>query len=416
MKKEIALLLLAIMLGFSSCVTFKQQALFDAPSGQQEPEGIGSFYSLDIYHDNLTGEAWFTQAPNCLSVTVTTDEAYAGNTSMRWEWNKNAGNCPWTGIGFGWDGWAPKDISQVLDRAAIQMQVKSVSGSLGGLPLAASLEDYSGAQAWLGISDKALQGQTVTDTAWTTVVLPFAEFGWSENDANYYNIKQFIIQFEASGAIYVDEIKVVPFDGGFYNRYTALWTENAAIEIDAKNTESLWAEAEAVTFAGHTAKLLADNEFLYCWLKVKDDTPLQNTQQNENISKGDAFEMAFSTDASITPRRVRYRTTDRHIGVRASQNPVVWDWTNEKPLENVQIQTAEKPDGYVIEMKIPFTELGFDGFETRALYGVELAVDKGNSSGQREEQHRWNSPDNEGFHQTPNLWGELVFKKKNNPE
>jgi len=404
------LLLFSVFLFFLSCVSLEQKSLFDAPADQIKPQGIGNFYALNIYDDNITSEIWFSENQKCLDVSVAKDVYYSGNSSLLLKWNKNADNCGWTGIGFGWDGWAPKDLSQIIDVAAIQLKVKSVKGPLGGLPLAAALEDYSGEQAWLGFSRNTIQGM-ITDTAWTTVILPLSQFDWNKDQASPFNIKQFVIQFESQGAIYVDEIKIVPYTGGFYTRYITNIFDNASIVIDGKDDEAIWNDIKPAEFNNSTVKMIADNDNIFFLVKVEDNTPLENNQINENIWNGDAFEVAFSTDYTITPHRVRYRSTDRHIGISICDNPKLWDWTNNRTIKNAEYKIIRTSTGYTLEMKIPYSEIDAPAFNADKIYGVEFAVDAG-SNGKRDMQYRWNSPNTEGFNQAPNLWAELMFETK----
>lgn len=51
--------------------------------------------------------------------------------------------------------------------------------------------------------------------SWATVTLPIGDFGWEQFGADETNIKQMIIQFEAAGDVYFDEIRVVPFYRNF---------------------------------------------------------------------------------------------------------------------------------------------------------------------------------------------------------
>jgi hypothetical protein len=147
MKKATTIFSLIVLVGLNACVGLKHQALFDAPSSQIAPEGIDRFYALKIYDDNLTSEIWYTQSPKCLSVKKVDTISYSGNSALLLTWDKQAGGCPWLGIGFGWDGWNPKDLSSIIDKAAVQMKVRSPKGTIKNLPLAAAFEDYSGAQA-----------------------------------------------------------------------------------------------------------------------------------------------------------------------------------------------------------------------------------------------------------------------------
>ncbi len=209
MKRRLLLSIMVLAI-VSGCISLSKQSVFDAPSDQGPPEGIGNFYALNIFDDNLGSEVWFTQSKNCLTVKLDDQVQYSGERSMFWSWNKTAGGCPWLGIGFGWDNWNPKDLSGILDKAAVQLKVRAVKDNINVLPLAAALEDYAGAQAWLGISKNTIQAPYISDE-WTTILLPLADFNWKQNDASPDNIKQLIIQFEAEGELYVDEIKIVPY-------------------------------------------------------------------------------------------------------------------------------------------------------------------------------------------------------------
>jgi len=216
MKRRLFISFMAFVL-VSGCVSVKKQSLFDLPSDQKPPECIGNFYALNIFDDNLGSEVWFTQSKNCLSIKLDDQIKFSGERSMFWSWDKAAGGCPWLGIGFGWDNWNPKDLSGILDKAAIQLKVRAVKDKINVLPLAAALEDYAGAQAWLGISRTTIQGPYISEE-WTTILLPLADFNWKQNDASPDNIKQLIIQFEAEGQLYVDDIKVVPHQGSRKNK------------------------------------------------------------------------------------------------------------------------------------------------------------------------------------------------------
>ena len=143
----------------SSCMTLKDQGIFDMSSDQILPEHIENVYALDVFKGVMSGEQWFSKPPEipttkCLDVTAVNSNFDISNSSMLWTWDKKAANCGWMGIGFGWDGWAGKDLSSIIDKAAIQLKVKSKNGILKSLPLAACLEDYGGNQVWIGFHSK----------------------------------------------------------------------------------------------------------------------------------------------------------------------------------------------------------------------------------------------------------------------
>ena len=439
MKTSSVLLTLLLSVFVVSCSSFKQQALFNVAANQEMPESIENFYSLNIFSDNINGEHWFTessqseisipfmnrksskkldkketwlkQSKQCLSIVGTQEVAYSGKGSMLWEWDKKAGDCPWLGMGFGWDGWQGKDMSQIIDKAAIQFKVRTVKGTLKSLPLAACLEDYSGSQVWIGFSPKCIEGGIITEE-WSNVILPISEFEW-ENAPNLdpFNIKQLIVQFEAEGKIYVDEIKVIPYDGGFNKRLKMSIEESLAIKIDGKSNEDQWGNAQGIEFDSYRIKSIMDSENIYFLLNFLSNEPMKNPFSEGEIFNGDAFEIAFSSNPNLQRKRKHYFSSDQHIGINLSENSQVWDWQNKTVLKEASVASEIKGSLHQFEIKIPLSSLNINSFEKGRTYGVEFAIDRSSENQTRKDQFRWNSYEQNGFSENPALWGELVIKK-----
>jgi len=439
MQMKSVVLIFFVSVFSMSCGSFKQQVLFNAPANQEMPESIENFYSLDIFSDNINGEHWFTESSQsevsipfmnrkksqklgekenwtkktkqCLSITGTQEVAFSGSGSMLWQWDKKAGDCPWLGMGFGWDGWQGKDMSQIIDKAAIQFKVRAVKGTLKSLPLAACLEDYSGTQVWIGFSPKCIEGGIITEE-WSNVILPISEFEWENSpNLNPYNIKQLIVQFEADGQLYVDEIKVIPFDGGFSKRIESDLEEMVNIKVDGKSDEDLWANAFGIEFDGYRIKTVVDQDNLYVLLNFLSTDPMRNPFENEGIFNGDALEIAFSSNPDLQKKRKHYYTTDQHIGINLQHPNKVWDWQSQTQLDNASVSSSINGALHQFEIQIPLSSLNVNSFKKGRTYGIEFALDRSSHTDIRKEQSRWNSYDREGFHENPSLWGELVIKK-----
>lgn len=362
---------------------------------------------MNIFKDKINSEVWFTEDIACLDVRQSTDIQYSGTGSIQLSWDKQKSDCPWLGLGFGWDNWSGKDLSSILETGAIQLKAFSKAGPIKSLPLAAALEDYTGLQAWIGFSAKSIS--YVPGEEWATITLPLSEFGWDQFGADIGNIKQMIIQFEANGEVYFDDIKIVAFEG-IQKKQAVGYYEPSLVQInDGRATEKFWENAEPFFVNNHRFKLASDDDHFYVFAEIVDPSPYQNKNLGADIWNGDALEIAFSTDPDVNKKRNRFLYADQQVGFKASKEPYAWNWRRNEELKNYRITTVDSKTGYFMEIKISFDALGIDPFRTTGKYGLEIAVDEGNSGG-RAKQSRWNSFDVEGFHTNPALWGELIFK------
>jgi hypothetical protein len=215
--------------------------LYHHLEAQGEPS-IGNFYALKVYEEGLGSEIWFTASP-CLQVTATN----FGDTGevLRLQWDKLSEGCPpWMGLGIGWDDWSPKNMSEILHQAALYLRLRALKGPGKGLPLAFALEDYAGAQCWLGYQPKYLRtavGPGLDTSAWSELVLPLEDFEWDRSNARSDNIKQLILQFEARGSVLLDEIRWIPYTGHPPVRWTGPWLEpGGRLALPQEEGWSVW--------------------------------------------------------------------------------------------------------------------------------------------------------------------------------
>lgn len=405
MKKSIYYIIVVILV--SGCVNFKKQSLWDSPPEIAEPEHIENVYALNILEDGLNGDVWFTEDIKCIKVENSGEFKSSGEKGVHIKWDKQEGGCDWIGLGIGWDSWSGKDLSRILDRAAIQFRAYSPDGKIKSLPLAACLEDFGGAQAWLGITGNLIKYKG--DDEWATVTLPLEDFSWNEFDADASNIKQMIIQFEAAGDFYVDDIKIVPFAGNTKYKYSILSAGKLEIKVDGYGNEQEWKEQKAIALNEDSEiKLLIDENFLYVSGAIMDKTPAQNSKSGDDIWNGDALEIAFSTSSEANKKRKKFLFSDQQIGIRMNDLPMVWDWRGHKEIPGTKTVVIRNATSYFFESKIPLSYFTMEGWQLGKTYGLEVALDKGNASA-RLAQIRWNSPEVIGFHKNPSLWGEMVF-------
>lgn len=391
----------SVLLLFSSCVTVKELALYENEVIVEETKDVNGFQLTEIFNDDITSEIWFTPSPACLTVTSERKEVFSGTGAMKFTWNKQAGGCPWLGLGIGWANWSGKDLASIENSAAITFKVKTQEGSMKGLPWAMALEDYAGTQAWIGVTSGYVEGGIV-DTSWKTVTIPLVDFQFEGWNLDGGTVKQMLIQFESNGTVFVDEFKIIPFKPKEPNTLVVTksygWVNDGFIEGGQYVAQA--------NLDGSVIYLNWNEKELYIGGEIEDVSPCRNMQNGRDIWNGDAIEIAFSSETGISDKRMMFYEGDRHIGIKMGGNFDVYDWSREK---NIQAQISVKPlqNKYVFECVIPWSELGVSPWKNNSTYNIDFAIDQSTSQDTRDFQKRWNSVNNENFNLNPSLWGKL---------
>jgi len=425
----------ASLLLITACIEVKEASLFDAPPKTEVPESVQGFYGVNIFDEELTADFWGEENKTCFQAERTKEGNPYGEYAMKVKWDKDIGACDWIGMGFGWNGWMAKDLEAVFDTAALSMRVKPVKGSFGNLPVAISFEDYAGKGAWLGFSPKAVVAEKF-ENGWTYLEFPLSEFNWAEQGTNPANIKQLIIQLEATGEFYFDEIKIVKRIGGFDKRYTAIYQPDLKVEIDGKFDDAVWTQSESAQMGENQIMISASDEFIYFAGKIEDETPRSNTKSGADVWNGDAFEFCIRNDPYSSVARKFWSTLDQHIalgfgseesgwsysGKKSKSNSnmeelvvtgikgAAWDFSAKKELNDYEAKLVTRKGGMDFEFKVPISELGMKKINTRKIHPFEMALDFGDAES-RKEQLVWNSPEGVPFHESSSSWGEIVFQE-----
>lgn len=191
----------------TSSVQLAPQNLY-AISTPEDTNAILDFRATRIFDEIVDKTFWVSPETQCVTAEKS-EESYSGGTSLHIKWDKITGGCDWIGIGFGWNNWQPKDMSQILDIASIEFYVKSANGNFKNLPVAFAIEDYTGTQSYYGFNYDLVDGEFTPDN-WQKVRIPLSEFPFAQKNGDPTMVKQFMIQLEGDGDIYLDKISVVP--------------------------------------------------------------------------------------------------------------------------------------------------------------------------------------------------------------
>ena len=155
LNKKYGFLSIALLIACAGCVELKKATLYDGEEPTITPpipSSISAIVEPEIYAEDAT-DVWGLEKNVCQDASIS-DVAHTGNESIKVSWNRNADGCKFSGIGIGWDGYAGKDLSQLIDYVAIQMYVRTQKGRAFGLPMVLTLEDYSGGMGFSYTTNK----------------------------------------------------------------------------------------------------------------------------------------------------------------------------------------------------------------------------------------------------------------------
>jgi len=381
---------------------FKRQNLYDYSEKDMSASILG-FSQLTIFDNQMSDEVWSSKDQKCVDLTLETDSA---DSYIGLKWNKDQEGCDWVGIGFGWDFWSSKDMGQIVDVSAIEIEIRSKGKEMTNLPWAFGLEDYAGGQAWTGFS-KSFTPNGIITNEWTKVTIPMSLFPFMDFDCDPSNIKQLLIQLFAQDQVQINSIRIVPFKGKLKNEMQSSFIEKQKIILDGDLTE--WTNEFTEIDEGYSFSVMNTNDSLYIGLKITDSSPRINNQTDGDLWSGDAIEIAFSTNPNADPKRGLFLLSDYHLGINCGKSPYMWNFSDSQPFENGKFAIMNTSDGYQVEIGIALSEFTKTSIKANQSYGLEVAVDAGDNSNKRNEQVRWNSENREGFHKNPSLWGTLII-------
>ena len=74
---------------------------------------------------------------------------------------RNASKCNYIGIGLKWANYKVKNLSPIIQSAAIELRVRVDSGSISKIPMFFILEDYAGKQCRANVNYLNLEGKLI---------------------------------------------------------------------------------------------------------------------------------------------------------------------------------------------------------------------------------------------------------------
>ena len=176
--------------------------------------------------DFINDDGWGLVTDGCQSIEAV-DSGDRGAV-LQLEWDVRPDGCYEGAMGVSWDQWYPIDITSIADRAAIQFDARLPSGTAQQVPVRVALEDYDRQLSQIILDGRFVESGQLT-TEWQTVTIPFSALRGGgrelaaapatvgdlpafQDGADLSRIKQLVFYLDASGAVWVDDIRLVTAD------------------------------------------------------------------------------------------------------------------------------------------------------------------------------------------------------------
>lgn len=264
---------LIISLFFVACANMNEVSVYKHEI--EKTEGINGFTAIDIFSKGGSDEVWGNKDKECnpfsfSSFDASVDFAYTTESTKKNEdeikvdikfdlpivqvedkkgVEKNSlhiktdkpPTCEWIGMGIGWDGWQGKDLSGVMNHAAIEFMARVDGDPVYRIPIVFILEDYSANQCYATASYLGIEGGEVTKK-WTRVIVPLPTFSYQTNNIDLTNIKQLLLQCYDKVDIYIDDMKIIPHEHNYKKVSTSLTVTATTypINIFSEELSSAW--------------------------------------------------------------------------------------------------------------------------------------------------------------------------------
>jgi len=235
--------------GFTSTDIFSKGGTDEVWGNKEELCNPFSFSSLDAsmnYNENTIDKAQVDTEEEDINISLSINEV---EISEKKSIKKNSlhiktdmdPHCEWIGMGIGWDGWQGKDISTIVDNAAIEFMARVDGSPIYNIPIVFILEDYGANQCYTTANYLGIDGGEITNN-WTKVIVPLSTFSYQTHNIDLTNIKQLLMQCYDKIDIYIDDMKIIPHEHNYKKISSSLTVKEADLPINVFSEElsSAW--------------------------------------------------------------------------------------------------------------------------------------------------------------------------------
>lgn len=191
----------------SACgIHMQTTQLTDEWGGTYANNAVKQFQEKEIYNDQ-TVDVWGMEKTDCKNFARVDTISFSGKSCLSLTWNRT-GSCPWIGFGIGWNGYAAKDLSEIMEKGSIDFYVRAIKGKQFIPTLIFLLEDYSGVQTAALLKAKHLTRYPI-DEEWQKVSIPLNSFLQAAKPlSDFSNIKSLNVECQGEGSFLIDKIEI----------------------------------------------------------------------------------------------------------------------------------------------------------------------------------------------------------------
>jgi hypothetical protein len=364
MRKSILYLFLLIITLSNCGIRMQKMQLTDEWGGTYANTAVKEFQDKEIYNDQ-TVDVWGMEKTDCKNFMRLDSLSFSGKSCISIAWNKE-GKCPWIGFGIGWNGYAAKDLTDVMNNGSIDFYIRAIKGKQFIPTLIFLLEDYSGVQSATVLKANQLSRYPI-DEEWQKVSIPLQNFLKSAKPlCDFSNIKSLNIECQGAGAFLIDKIEI----GGANSQSTGskkfgvAITQNFPATIFHDELPFAWGLGN---YSGKTIELVSSknydgNKSIYLKWNEK-----ESGNQMRKIGMNWEHWQAVSFPDSVKNYSLQFYINSADINVYKNLN-IGFESDNGKtvmmPIKQQYISTLLVNKDWQM-VTIPFTEFDFikDGFD-----------------------------------------------------
>jgi len=192
-----------------SCGSMREVSIYE-PS--KSISAFEQFPYKTIFTNSEENGLWGVKNNTCKEVSFEMTNNYIGKDHLHVKWNSSS--CNYIGMGLKWGNYKGKNLSPIIESAAIELRVRIDSGAISNVPMFFILVDYGGNQCRAKINYLDLEGGKI-DTEWRRIRIPLQAFNYEKRGVNMSNIKELRLEFQRKGDLHIDNIVVVPYEHNY---------------------------------------------------------------------------------------------------------------------------------------------------------------------------------------------------------